>query len=61
MCSPIEASNSATRLYFGSAVIPKRESPDGKESFGIAFHALSAFHHAYTRALMKAARANLSN
>jgi hypothetical protein len=59
MCVPVDGSNAVTRLYFGSAVIPKRESRDGKKSFGIAFHALSAFHRVYTRALMKAARANL--
>lgn len=60
MCCAAESSTPATRLYFGSAVIPKRESADGKRSFGFAFHALYGFHHAYTRTLMQAARARLT-
>lgn len=49
-----------TRLYFGSAVIPKQTSASGHQSFGWAFHALSGFHHLYTRALMRAALTQLS-
>lgn len=51
---------SSTRLYFGSAVVPKSRSAQGKASFGFAFHALHGFHHLYSKALMRAAHAKLS-
>jgi hypothetical protein len=51
-----EATPSSTRLYFGSAVVPKSKPTSGKASFGFAFHALYGFHHMYTRALMRAAQ-----
>lgn len=50
-----------TRLYFGSAVVPKRVSASGQASFGVAFHSLGGFHRCYTRALMHAAYARLSD
>lgn len=56
-----EPRQSSTRLYFGSVVVPKSISDDGKASFGFAFHALHGFHHLYTKALMKAAQAKLAN
>lgn len=56
----VEPKGSMTRLYFGSAVVPKSKSAEGKPSFGLAFHALHGFHHMYTRALMNAAHAKLS-
>ncbi len=49
----------STRLYFGSAVMPKSRPTTGKASFGFAFHALYGFHHMYTKALMRAARTKL--
>ena len=53
--------NSAnTRLYFGSAVVPKSTGQFGEKSFGFAFHALKGFHSLYTRALMQAALTKLS-
>lgn len=55
-----EPGASSTRLYFGSAVLPKPAAAGGKASFGLAFHALSGFHRLYTRALMGAARARLA-
>ena len=55
-----EASPSSTRLYFGSAVMPKSKSASGKASFGFAFHALYGVHRFYTKALMRAAYARLS-
>lgn len=54
-----EGAPPATRLYFGSAVVPKSRSASGNVSFGLAFHALTGFHRLYTRALMRAARAKL--
>lgn len=50
----------STRLYFGSAVVPKASAASGQPSFGLAFHALSGFHRLYTRTLMQAARARLA-
>lgn len=50
----------ATRLYFGSAVIPKSISASGRRSFGFAFHALSVFHRLYSRALMRSMYSRLS-
>ena len=55
----IEATPSFSRLYFGSAVMPKSKSAAGKASFGFAFYALHSFHHLYTKALMRAAQAKL--
>ena len=52
----VEPGQTSTRLYFGSAVVPKSISASGKASFGVAFHALHAFHHMYTKALMRAAQ-----
>jgi hypothetical protein len=53
-----------TRLYFGSAVLPKptpANSPraTGKSSMGFVFKALLGFHKLYSRALLRAAAANL--
>ena len=56
----VQAQSNSTRLYFGSAVVPKSKSAEGKASFGIAFHVLKGFHHLYTKALMSAAYAKLS-
>jgi len=49
-----------TRLYFGSAVVPKKTLPSGEKSFGFGFHALSGFHRLYSRALMRSALSRLS-
>lgn len=57
MTEPVDAAT--TRLYFGSAVVPKSLSTTGKASFGFAFHALSGFHHLYTKALMRSAQSQL--
>ena len=53
-----------TRLYFGSAVVPKptpANSPiaTGKPSLGFVFKALLGFHNWYSRALLSAAAARL--
>ncbi len=50
----------ATRLFFGSAVIPRRDLASGRVSLGWGFHALLGFHRAYSRALLRAACARLS-
>ena len=46
---------SKTRLYFGSAVVPR----DGEARLGFPFELLLAFHKAYSVALLHAARARL--
>lgn len=57
----VEPQASSTRLFFGSAVVPKSRSASGVASFGFAFHVLHGFHHLYTKALMKAAHVKLVN
>jgi hypothetical protein len=49
-----------TRLYFGSAVVP-RAVHDGRPRLGVSFRALLGFHRRYSRALLAAARARLTN
>jgi hypothetical protein len=48
-----------TRLYFGSAVVP-RATRDGRPRLGFSFRALLGFHRRYSRALLAAARARLT-
>jgi hypothetical protein len=49
-----------TRLYFGSAVVPRR--PDGRKdrAFGVTFRLLLGIHKIYSRALLYAARSNFT-
>lgn len=62
MCVPGSGTSSGcTRLYFGSAVVPKSVSASGKPEFGLSFHALSGFHKLYSRALMSFALGALSS
>lgn len=62
MCAPAgDATHPATRLYFGSAVVPRRGSAEaGQTAFGLGFRALQGFHLVYSRALLRAAHARLS-
>jgi hypothetical protein len=48
-----------TRLYFGSAVVPRRDPKTGQSSMGGMFSALLGFHRLYSRVLLSAARARL--
>lgn len=57
MVVPLETN--ATRLYFGSAVVPSVDSQTGKSTLGFVFHALLGFHSLYSRALLYAARLRL--
>lgn len=41
-----------TRLYFGSAVVPIRNSKTGQPSLGFTFQALLGFHKLYSRLLL---------
>jgi hypothetical protein len=53
------AGPATTRLYFGSAVVPKTHAASGRPSFGLAFHALSGFHRLYSSALLRSAQSRL--
>ena len=48
-----------TRLYFGSAVVPERDSKSGGGSLGLIIRLLLGFHRLYSRALLQAARSRL--
>jgi hypothetical protein len=48
-----------TRLYFGSAVVPRRRGGSARPRMGFLFHALLGFHKLYSRALLSAARRRL--
>jgi len=54
-----DAGGGATRLYFGSAVVPGRRPSAGKPRMGIVFKALLGFHKVYSRMLLAAAHARL--
>jgi hypothetical protein len=45
----------STRLYFGSVVVPKDKTKNGKASFGVLFHLLDKFHQVYSKLLLNAA------
>ena len=53
----------STRLFFGSAVVPRRRSSSSgaSGSMGLVFTALLGFHKLYSRALLWSAAARLSN
>lgn len=53
------AAPSGTRLYFGSAVVPRRSSDGTRGGMGWAFGAMLGLHALYSRALLSAARARL--
>jgi hypothetical protein len=44
-----------TRLYFGSAVLPRHDARSGERRLGQGFRALLRFHRHYSRALLRAA------
>ena len=48
-----------TTLWFGSAVVPRRQGPGGEARFGRIFRALLGFHRWYSRALLAAAARRL--
>jgi hypothetical protein len=50
---------SGTRLYFGSAVIPRKNSKTGKSTMGSGFRALLGFHKLYSFVLLYSARSRL--
>ena len=48
-----------TRLYFGSAVVPRVDPVTGARSLGVSYRALLGFHKLYSRLLLGAACARL--
>jgi len=62
MAVPVAGGNGArTRLYFGSAVVPARDSGTGTAGPGGVFSALMGFHKLYSHVLLHAARLRLSS
>ena len=60
MVVPLEnASGTRTRLYFGSAVVPVKNSRTGKVTLGFVFRVLLGFHKVYSAVLLYAARSRL--
>jgi hypothetical protein len=51
----LAAPSPTTRLYFGSAVVPRK----GAAGLGVGFRAMVPFHRLYARALLKAAARRL--
>jgi hypothetical protein len=54
------ADSPATRLYFGSAVVPVLDETTGKLALGSAYSALLGFHKLYSRVLLSCASARLA-
>lgn len=54
----VQPDGEATRLYFGSAVLPVGAGPDGRPRMSRLF-ALVGFHRVYSRVLLASARARL--
>jgi hypothetical protein len=62
MVAPVErAGIQGTHLYFGSAVVGRRDARTGKLRLGLAFHALLGFHRMYSRLLLGAARSRVAS
>ncbi|MBC7700437.1 hypothetical protein [Aquabacterium sp.] len=49
----------STRLYFGSAFLPKVDRGSGQATYGLEFQALKGFHRLYSRALLRSAQSRL--
>lgn len=60
MVAPVAGGAAATRLYFGSAVVPVISARSGRAEMGFAFRALLGFHKIYSKVLLRSARARLA-
>ncbi len=61
MVAPVQSGGAtATRLYFGSAVVPIVNKASGQARLGFAFSALLGFHKLYSRVLLRAACSRLA-
>lgn len=56
MCRPDDG---GTRLFFGSAVVPRTDPTTGEPAMGRLFKPMLGFHRLYSRLLLSAARARL--
>ncbi len=54
-------SDARTRLYFGSAVVQRRNSKTGKLSLGFGFQILLGFHKIYSFLLLYSAKSRLTS
>lgn len=62
MVAPLRTvSGTRTRLYFGSAVVPKRNPETGKLMLGFGFQALFGFHRIYSVLLLYFATTNIKH
>ena len=59
--SVVPLGDAGTRLYFGSAVVPGRNSTNGKSSLGLVFQMLLGFHRIYSVVLLYSAKRNLKH
>lgn len=57
---PGAAETTGTRLYFGSAVVPRYDKATGQARMGAGFTALLGFHKLYSRVLLAEARARVT-
>ena len=60
MCQPLDHGR-ATRLYFGSAIVPRSDPDAGEKRLGALFRLLLGFHKHYSRALLRATVSRLSH
>jgi len=61
MVAPVSTvSGTRTRLYFGSAVVPIRNSKTGELSLGFGFQALLGFHKVYSMLLLYSAKSRIT-
>ena len=61
MAAPVSTvSGTRTRLYFGSAVVPIRNSEIGESSLGFGFQALLGFHKVYSVLLLYSAKSRIT-
>ena len=62
MIVPVDtASDTRTRLYFGSAVVPIRNSKTSEPSIGLIFQALLGFHKVYSMLLLYSAKLRIKS
>ena len=60
MIIPInKGDDTQTQLYFGSAVVPKRNEKTGKPSLGFGYQALLGFHKIYSGLLLYSAKSSI--
>lgn len=60
MVEPVgDSTESGTRMYFGSAVVPVTDAKIGISKMGFGFSALLGFHKLYSRALLWSAKSKL--